>query len=455
MQAARIALLVAGLTVIGYGAPDAPARPPEPAGRSAAAGAPPEEGDSRTITSASRRFSASGPDTRVLVPLLNWADDICARLERMFGEPLPALSPAPIRFECVDDPDLTHAVVRRRLAVNEWGVNPVLVVVNLDRADPAEVLTAMASLMLSCYAGARQSPEERQNRPAVAPDWLAAGASRLAYPRSRADDFRSGLESWRKGDEVSFRRILALDVLPSGAGEEQAMCTLLVCWLRSRPDFRRVSSALFETCARGEKMDEERLVRLLGPGLATRELRQSWDLWLAAQQQIEMPWNLTATEAVERLRRALEMPTALVPVELPPGLPDTLTPPLLARHREEPWAGRVAAAIESAVWTVPLGPHPDLAAAADLYRQALEQIRRPAPSIPWRWFTWGWRPHEIETRLEAADRRVADFLVLAEARREAALALAAERGNRPADPDAEADQEAQRMIFRDAVHPPK
>lgn len=407
--------------------------------------------------SRTRRFSASGPDPRVTVPLLDWTEDIADRLERAIGEALPCPNGTSFRLVVGSDSagDDTPAV-RRELAVGEAGVSARLFIASAERADPAVLLDALVSLMLARHVIARQPPASWRAQPRDAPEWFATGLAASLYPGPHARAQRDGQAIWKAGRETTPDRILTGFRIPAGARDDRAMAAALVGLLRSRPDFVRIANEAMTTWAAGGTIDEALLARTVNPAWTPAGLRQEWDLWLAGLRHFDTPWALTETDLLVRCREALRLPSALVPVELPADAPGALTPEAIVERRDEPWAKVAALRMIAELDRIPAGQVPDVGRLVAAFRAPLAALGRPPAAFPRRLVVWSPRTATLLARLASAREALDDLEALAAARAD----VAAQESARAADDaahganrsfEARLDSTAMREIFRDTA----
>ena len=414
------------------------------AGAAAAAPAP-----EAVTASSSQRFVAHGPGAVRNVPLLRWAEDIAARLEKALGEPLPHRPDNPVRFFLSEDPAHPAAGLRREQSVGEFGVGQRLYLVNLDRAEPGDVLEAIVSLLLCRYAVALQAPARARERPAAPPDWFAIGLARNLYPGQRAASQQAALRLWRDGADTSLRRALSLPHWVPGERDEKNLAAALAGWMKARPDFPRLAGRLLRQWADGGTVDEEKLAGLLTATGDVRALHMEWDLWLASLQQLQSPAALTPEMLVRRVRDVLVERPAMLPWELPADLPEAITPAVLIARRNEPWAPQIARRMTMALVAVPTGRLPELVEVVDRYRAALEPLLHPAPKGFWKWIVWRDSPATLQRRLDRADRELRELESML-----ADLHQAETAPPRPPDAaEARLEDEALLLMLRDeAVH---
>lgn len=410
--------------------------------------------------SRSRRFSASGPDPRVTVPLLDWTEDIADRLERAIGETLPCPNGTSFRLIVGPDgaPDDTPAV-RRELAVGEAGVSARLFIASAERADPAVLLDALVSLMLARHVIARQPPASWRAQPRDTPEWFSVGLAAGLYPGPRARAQRDGQALWTAGRETTPDRVLAGFRLPAGARDDRAMAAALVGFLRSRPDFGRIVGEALKTWAAGGTIDATLLARMVNPAWTPAGLRQEWDLWLAGLRQFDTPWALTETDLLLRCREVLQLPAALVPVELPADAPGVLTPEAIVERRDEPWAKVAALRMIADLDRIPAGQVPAATRLIADFRNPLAAVGRPRTSFPRRLVVWNPGTTSLLARLASAREALDDLEALAAARADVAAQDAARAASDPAlganrSFEARLDSTAMREIFRDTATRP-
>ncbi|MBM4155811.1 MAG: hypothetical protein FJ221_12400 [Lentisphaerae bacterium] len=403
--------------------------------------------------STTQRFAALGADPLQTVPFLAWVEEVAERLERALGAPMPAERGRPLVFVLSADPAGGAAAIRRELQADGRGFGQVVRIANPDRAEPAEVLAAAVSMMAARYVAARQPPAVRGARPALAPDWFACGLAGSLYSGPRLTLQRRALDAWLEGKDPPLASLLGPG--PAAAPfAPLAEWTVLVSWLRLRPDFPAVAGGLLDAWAAGQDVDAARLAARLDTAWSARDLAQQIDLAYASARRVDVPWRLTPSDLAARLRECLRVPHARVPIVLPDDVADPIDIHALVTRRSEPWARTVAQAMLMSIDQIPVGRDGTLTRAVNAYRGVLRRLAQPGHDgvtggIVRRIGTW-----RLRRALASADRRFDDLEAVRAAGPEAPAPPGPAPAADPAADDARLEAEAMRRIFHDGFRAP-
>jgi hypothetical protein len=394
--------------------------------------------------STTQRFAAQGLDSLQTVPFLAWLEEVAGRLERALGESLPAERGQPLVFVLGGDPAGTRAHIRREILSGSRGFGQVVRISNPERAEPAEVLAAAVSMMVARHVAARQPPDARDARPALAPDWFACGLAGSLYAVPRLVLQRRALDAWMREADPPLESILG----PGPAASPFAPLaewTTLVAWLRTRSDFADLAGWCMNAWAAGQTVDTGRLAARLNPAWTARDLAQQFDLAIAVARRSDVPWRMTAADLAARLREAIAPSRDRTPIVLPEDVADPIDIRVLIDRRHEPWARAVAHAMRMSIDQIPVGQDPALNRVVNAYRDILDPLRQPVAGHVPGWFG-AWR---LRRRLEAADREFDDLEALVAAGPEVPVPAAPRAAPDPAQGETRLETEAMRQIFHD------
>lgn len=338
-----------------------------------------------TIADASGRFVVYGPDREENLDALVWIGEVARGIEDLTGLPLPDGGAAPLRVFLSSDPSKPPAI-ETRYAVEGGALAPRLLIVNAAGIDRETMVGTAASLLLGLHAQGRPPPEERMEKPASVPAWMAAGVARRLIPDLRTRDDETAWREWAAGRGVALEDILSWSESGRTSEVERAFCGVAVQWIAGRPGARDAFAALLaDPAARGPRALEAAAGRLR-PGSTAAEAEQEWALRLATLGRLPFAWWMTPGERVAALRERLAHPRAAAPPSTPPEVTGDLTPAALIEHRGEPWAIDVARGMRAGVARTALGQDEDFVRVARRYLDVLRPLsRQPAPPAL-RWF---------------------------------------------------------------------
>ncbi len=365
------------------------------------------------VASRTRRFVAQGPDAAQSMQILVFAEEVAGRVEARLGQPIPVARAFPLRFEMMEVPEAPEALVLRTRVLYGAQVSQRIQIVNLDLADPEEVLEAIVAHLLDRFATAFQPPAARRARPAEAPAALAVGLAQDLYPALRTRNHAILRRAWLRGEGRALAAWLELDAEATGRPFERAFCGVAFGWLRARPEFGAAMGVILAHAAAQRPFGPDAFAEAVGTETA-RGLEIEWNLWLAAQRGVLRrigEANLADVADLEgRLRlAALAVPEA--PGVGPAGAPGFLTPETLLRARDEDWARTAAARMRLAL-RARLGPARGRAFqdVARRFDRVLAAVAEPPSGAFARWRTRRrFSTEALEAELTKARRQLAEL----------------------------------------------
>jgi len=368
------------------------------------------------LFSSSRRFALRTCERARDAPLLAMLEDVAARLEEALGAPLPAPAGRPWLVIVERDAGAGPPRAVREADLGTRGLGRTLRLVRPEELPPSTILVGIVAGLVARHVAKHQPPAEADSSPRWPPEWLAAGLAGTLYPGPRQAWLRRAADEWSAGQDPPLGQLLAVEI--GGADEHMLpFLTALVAWLRRLPSFPRLADHLLRAAAAGTSPSCAELAAAIQPGWSSRDLEQAWDLALASLRRIETPWSEPRPRRIARLRSALLLSPAHIPLMLPPDVSPPLTPRDLVRADGAAWVPPLATQMQSALNRIPLGDDPDLLEVAALYRSVLRSLmdadRSPLDAVvrPLRRFM-------LTNRLSEAEQRLDDLEALAAAEEE-------------------------------------
>ena len=268
------------------------------------------------VYSETRHFVAIGPDARLKLDAVTWAEEVATRLEEMLGLPL-CFQFREFRLVLRKDETRTNGWVSASEGLSGAWLIQRLVIANYEAADMEAVMKQLCQLLVAgqTYASTNElhgvspwSPASLR-RAAPVPRWLACGIAQNIYPSQRARNARMVLNAWQAGRSLPARAILATTnaPLPEAAPDldTEAAFGVFYAWLQSVPKHNDLMAAMLGRLRNGEAITTEWLTPYLLDGSGTETLNDGWDRWILQLQRTVFDPGETTPEALAQLRAEL------------------------------------------------------------------------------------------------------------------------------------------------------
>lgn len=325
---------------------------------------------SRSVFSETRRFLATGFSPVAAGEVVQWAERVAERIERIVG-PVPFAPGEFVEIRATDRGTLPGVVREQGWETGRWLQR--LAVNKPDIVDPEEALEGLAWLLLNRSLDGALAPPEIGAAWGV-PEWYSVGVAQNLFPEIRDRSLAWARLRWIAGETVPARRLLDRSVMPAGRWGEKADAAALVAWLFDRTAFLQGAAPVLRAWSSDLPWGRNELAVLLG--VQPRQVEQAWELWLA-----EMADRLRPAASLEPIEfERIEREFVVEPSEL--GLPPRkreLRLDALIEHRERPAAASLATRKAVRLRLLAAGRPPEFQAALGLYAAYLDAIAGRAP----------------------------------------------------------------------------
>lgn len=335
------------------------------------------------VYSETRRFVAIGPDPRLKLDAVTWADDVASRIEGMLGQPLQ-FQYREFRLVLRTDTERTNGWVSASEGLSGAWLIQRLVITNYETADMEAVMTELCRLLLSGQTYASPAKDASPWNPAAmrhaapVPHWLAAGLAQNVYPPGRARNSRLVLDAWQAGTSLSPRAILALAPQRSAATNgapaaavtdrvTQAACGVFCAWLLAAPKHGELMAAVLNRLRGGDAVTPEWLAPHLLDGSPTQTLNDGWDGWILQQRRTIFDPGVTTPEALAQLRAELLLYPGLSGIPKSSRSGQVLGLDYLIAERRADWVIPFARAKRNRLQGLAIGRDPRFQAAVQAY----------------------------------------------------------------------------------------
>lgn len=327
-----------------------------------------------TTKSASGRFWVIGSDSAANSQYTRWAEDVAARLSRLFESALPSFARTPIEIVCVygksAGPALTvdcrpGGTTRRILTINE-SRNP----------DYERMQECLCELLLDGWVEDRRRITGRAPGACVVPGWFSMGVSQNLAAETRNRN-RKVVTGWLPASErPSVAAVLEWQSLPEGWPRNWALCGMVVHWLGSMKAGAYL--AILDRLAEGRPVQIEWVAEQTGRTGSLAAVEQEWRDWLSRQSRAVQEFGALSTVLLEQLKAELDL---VFPAEPEAGQRSRplrrLTPVLVAGEKVRSTALRLAAAEKiQKIRAVTIGKAPELVEAGEAYCLFFESVSR-------------------------------------------------------------------------------
>ena len=286
------------------------------------------------VRSASQRFIVSGMSKEDNVGLATAVDDAAARFEQVVGRKIPFEFGPVVRVMARVDEHATRGRVVKAQGWVDGGLEQKLVVYNVSQVQQEDLLEGLCWLLFNRLAIKEQSPASRESAPAESPEWLTAGVAQNLFTALRVRNTRLALGEWNHDCSPLPDKILSGVYLPAGRWKDKCYAGLMVEWMESSCDDFWIESA--RRIARKAPLSPEWLAGLLKCS-SVRDMRKSWDIWLAGRSQVLREWGEISSGLMDELEGLLTVRPSQLGVLTEADVPPEMSWDELSSFREREW----------------------------------------------------------------------------------------------------------------------